>query len=78
MAENRKLRMHEKQSKKSKQVGTASDRHVEELALDSNLNIMSTVRENAKCMGIDAHGSGTSKQGQHLIGTWRSWPRIVT
>ena len=56
MAENRKLRMQEKQSKKSKQAGTASDRHVEELALDSNLNIMSTVRENAKCMGIDVDG----------------------
>ena len=56
MAENRKLRMHEKQSKKSKQVGTASDRHMEELAPDSNLNIISTVRENAKCMGIDVDG----------------------
>jgi len=40
----------------NKQVGTASDRPVEELALDSNLNIISTVRENAKCMGIDADG----------------------
>ena len=39
-----------------KQVGTASDRLVEELALDSNLNIISTVRENAKCTGIDADG----------------------
>jgi len=61
MAENRKLRMHKKQSKNSwsralEQHGTASDRPVEELALDSNLNIISTVRENAKCMGIDADG----------------------
>ena len=37
----------------NKQVGTASDRHVEELALDSNL---STLRENARYMGIDADG----------------------